>query len=82
MKTLQPWEYVDSVRVQNYLASHYGASAMSTYYGARYIHQFTTAQSLALMRMQLSELGDDYAGGLECTKFRGKERISLLINLH
>lgn len=66
--------------IENTLRKRYGASAMSTYYGARILHQFTAAQSLILMRMQINELGTSYPGGLECCKFRGKERISKLLS--
>lgn len=69
-----------STKVEIMLRRKYGASAMSTYYGARYLHGFTAAQSLTLMRMQIKELGVTYPGGLECCKFRGKDRISHLIN--
>jgi hypothetical protein len=58
----------------------YGVSAISTYYGARYLNGFSASNSLRIMRMQLKELGPDYPGGLECVKFRGPERIKVILN--
>lgn len=72
--------HLSTVKVENKLRDKYGASAMSTYYGARYLHGFTALQSLNLMRLQIKELGISYPGGLECCKFRGKERINHLVN--
>lgn len=57
----------------------YGVSALSTYYGARHVHGFSAFHSLFVMRAQLKELGSDYQGGLDCVKFRGKDRIEKLL---
>ena len=54
-------------------------SALTTFWSARYWYDIPLKDAWKLMQMQLDELGHDYEGGIECTKYRSKPRILNLL---